>query len=113
MSENYRQIMKRKVAEIEAKEKPQTHTPTPWKVMNRTDKQVSGYIHSTELGIDKGHVGLVKPQDAAFIVRVVNAHEELIEALKRLANITNAKKGSVKASIVAEAWEASAKAEGL
>lgn len=60
-------------------ETKQTHTPTPWKVNGRwieTDR---------EEGIAKvgEWVSPLSLANATFIVRAVNSHEELLEALRR------------------------------
>lgn len=63
------------------------HTPTPWKV-KETVKSFSTGAHSVEMGEiwleDESMriaTGLLR-KDAAFIVRAVNAHEEMLTALK-------------------------------
>lgn len=74
------------------KTKP-THTPTPWKIVNRslTDpldlsgrtikdgrNRILAHLYPTPSGL-----GLEEQKaNAAFIVRAVNAHEKLVEALR-------------------------------
>lgn len=55
-----------------------SHTPTPW-ALNEPIKTeiVSGY-GSTDIGVAQN----LREADAAFIVRAVNSHEELVKALK-------------------------------
>lgn len=95
MSESYKQIMKRKIAEAKPPKAPQ-HTPTPWK---QTGRHVTGGEYQTEaisVGMSgktgKPHLETLhqlaftvrKEEDAAFIVTAVNAHEELVKVLKML-----------------------------
>ncbi len=64
--------------------KPQTaaHTPTPWKFENRDE---DNYLAGPEGQFVISLVGSPDDEDkenAAFIVRAVNAHEELLKRLK-------------------------------
>lgn len=107
-----------------------SHTPTPWKV-SQAGENLYLYVdlpsdnwpvHNVIANVDDD-MGNAKA-NAAFIVRAVNeyeslqrfrnAHEELLEVLKQLANVTNVKGMNrlVVASIVERAWQAIAKAEG-
>lgn len=101
------------------------HTPTPWKLEGNLE--ISGppeadiydyrFIALADSQFDQKADKTPEQEqtdraNAAFIVRAVNAHEELLEALKQLANISNRhSKNSVVASIVEQAWKAIAKAE--
>ena len=55
-----------------------THTPTPWRVVNETIIVRLEY-DGKDAAICDVRTGAA---DAAFIVRAVNAHEELIETMK-------------------------------
>jgi hypothetical protein len=89
------------------------HTPTPWNVnglsIEDQNGDLIGFLNAGD-GVATAH------EDAAFIVRAVNCHEELIEALRSLF-------GAIKFSgwniddlkwtqPMAEARKAIAKAEG-
>lgn len=52
------------------------HTPTPWEF----DKEHSAIIDKNGMGI----AGNVDDADAAYIVKAVNCHEELVEALQAI-----------------------------
>ena len=58
----------------------QTHTPTPWTMMD--------FDHGTAIIYDKEQTvvipKLTNKANAAFIVRAVNAHEEMLSALKEM-----------------------------
>lgn len=65
------------------------HTPTPWKdgPVFGTEGRAVFYQDTTKPGkwqrrLDKAG-GIFSLEDAAFIVRACNAHEELLAALKR------------------------------
>ncbi len=70
------------------------HTPTPWSVDGIGTniigpKEDRRYIAETcTLMDDNGHTHNDdhSKEDAAYIVRAVNSHEELLQALKDLAN---------------------------
>lgn len=53
--------------------KTQPHTPTPWKTDGRSIFQPGGSVIAGTVE---------KSQNAAFIVRAVNAHDEMLTALK-------------------------------
>ncbi len=63
--------------------KPAAHTPTPWTIDAR------GSVTSE----DKQNVIMIQPSfaldfnDAAFIVRAVNSHEEMLSVLKEIKKI--------------------------
>lgn len=95
--------------------KNEGHTPTPWKLIAETRILGEGmslakmlYNQAEGRSLDEAKV------DAAFIVRAVNSHEELLKALKRIVEI-NGSTGGAKA-LVEEfkfiAREAIAQAEG-
>lgn len=90
-----------------------THTPTPWKV------DIRGFIFSDA----KDCVVAVGPtndkgaykHNAAFIVRAVNCHEELVECLKKLVSDMNSGMSLPSPTVEYEiklALKAIAKAEG-
>lgn len=93
-----------------------THTPTPWtQEKARYWKLLSEGKHFMSVSFPSGVSDeLTNSANAAYIVRAVNSHEELLEALKQLANVTNQKGMNrvVVNSIVDRAWKAIAKAEG-
>jgi hypothetical protein len=68
------------------------HTPTPWKVV-KTPKQEGGNITQIYGGDGFEVVTRVRSaerstaKNAAFIVKAVNSHEELLEALKEIVQI--------------------------
>lgn len=88
-----------------------SHTPTPWKIEWNIDPINAGE-HST------GEVQIwadVSEADAAFIVRAVNAHQEMKLTLESvLANIQENKEafGGSRYSIISMIKKAIAKAEG-
>ena len=58
------------------------HTPTPWNVAKA--RVLQGREHwtiETKNGRNTPVSAILKEEDAAFIVRAVNSHEELLEAL--------------------------------
>ncbi len=63
----------------------QAHTPTPWKANGRT-------VSSSDSSICRNCL----PNDAIFIVRACNSHEELLEACK-YAHMAGPTKGVIKA----------------
>ena len=90
------------------------HTPTPWEI-KKLHGNYEGYVLLRNTGdglrrIDFDKDGTFKEDDAAFIVRAVNSHEELLEALKGLvAYALDCRIGG--APVVEEARQAIAKAE--
>lgn len=57
------------------------HTPTPWRYQGElSDGRVTQHIY-TASGRYGHPASCGKEEDAAFIVRAVNCHEELIQAL--------------------------------
>lgn len=54
------------------------HTPTPWK---------SGYMEMILDQNDKRVASVFNLADAAFIVRAVNSHEAMLEALKETSKL--------------------------
>lgn len=55
-----------------------THTPTPWKLDGTMVYDTEGH-YVAKVSVEEGTA------NAAYIVRAVNAHEELLRALKHLA----------------------------
>jgi hypothetical protein len=79
-------LSKSKRRKIDMTTQTQTHTPTPYAVSRATAPQSIGILAETEciasvhdLGIDRR---VEQRENAAFIVRCVNAHDKLVEALK-------------------------------
>lgn len=64
------------------------HTPTPWTVTNASSAYMEGTII---MGPDATHevAGVWMKENAAYIVKAVNNHERLLEALKRLDDAIN------------------------
>lgn len=106
--------------------KNQTHTPTPWKVSEPFKSRGWNYveIRSAEghtiariiLGRDD-HMDKAALERAAFIVRAVNAHDDLVTALKDLVSIVKGNPGRTGAQLakvgeIKAAEAAIAKAEG-
>jgi hypothetical protein len=63
------------------------HTPTPWNAEQDRVYSDGRWIASTDcIGAD---TNTETYQNAAFIVRAVNSHDELVEALKNITNLPN------------------------
>jgi hypothetical protein len=66
------------------------HTPTPWRVGERYPSRVLGSLGSGVIVAfcsdkeDEGFETEREKADAELIIRAVNAHEELLEAVKTL-----------------------------
>jgi len=62
------------------------HTPLPWEIIMDADKEGDVYIYgpdgNKEIIYSPGELLGISQADAAFIVRAVNAHEELLEWVK-------------------------------
>lgn len=92
-----------------------THTPTPWNT-GKT-KLGDGAVYDAN---DKCVCVIVDPnkadiETAAFIVRAVNSHEELIEALKGILNSTDCNlddQSDETSQAMKKAYDVIAKAEG-
>jgi len=68
------------------------HTPTPWKVRMYGEKnRWASFQGPDEMAIGDTNVSARSPEEAlanaAFIIRAVNAHEELVEALKKITEV--------------------------
>lgn len=65
------------------------HTPTPWKVVASNAREIEAqdgtYICETTYFPGDGKRDDDPYSNAAFIVRAVNCHEELLDALKTIA----------------------------
>lgn len=60
------------------------HTPTPWfHETRRTLARIQGTAAPGERLVASG----VSPEDAEHIVRCVNAHDELVEALRKIVDV--------------------------
>ncbi len=70
------------------------HTPTPWVVANGVniikigDKE-NGHVNALIATAEQVNVGLEAVQNAAFIVRACNAHDELVNVLDEYLNKTD------------------------
>ena len=65
------------------------HTPTPWRIELRYGGNSTG--DSMVIGANDYFVCdnvSYYPDDQAFIVRAVNAHDALVEALRKIANLS-------------------------
>jgi hypothetical protein len=77
---------------LAAFETPQVHTPTPWKVFTTRNGYFIGIGEPTGEGITDRSFGVWRGSgaealaNATFIVRAVNVHDDLIEALKDAAD---------------------------
>jgi hypothetical protein len=70
-----------------------THTPTPWAISPGTDSpdiksETGDYVVSTGWSGYGGEAiaGEMSEEDAAFIVKAVNAHDKLVEALREVSD---------------------------
>lgn len=84
-----------------------SHTPTPWHVdeFGRLNTETLAAKYPSE------HLGLINnPEDAEFIVRACNAHEDMLEALKLVA--TGKPETELETYIIGKVKAAIAKAEG-
>ncbi len=100
------------------------HTPTPWKVREyKYGKDYTGVIETMDgiyLGEMSCTMGQTKKEDqtpianAAYIIRAVNAHEDLVTALKASIKLMESKdtSWSFHEDIFIQMREAIAKAEG-
>ncbi len=93
-----------------------THTPTPWKLFRETKKQGRWGIES----FDQTRTIALLPnrqnawEDASLIVTAINAHDELVAALKTIAQRAVDYPKSEMAHLNAEtAHAALAKVEGI
>lgn len=86
------------------------HTPTPWKV---DDYVMSGEKYRVFSPADPVAVASVAGKaNAEFIVRAVNSHDELVEAIKNAIDSLPDHVGPRIAQVKKELSEALAKAEG-
>lgn len=79
------------------------HTPTPWKVYDDTDPH-----HVKILGrhqdIGNAHIAdVLFPENAAFIVKAANNHDDLITALRRIVSLDKENAARYAQSIASEA----------
>lgn len=107
------------------------HTPTPWAAIDSVWKRADGLyecaivrpVTQTKLAMAFGRTEEEAKANAAFIVRAVNAHEELVKELRRVAEDMNtlvdndehwnrAQMREVLFAIQSNATNALAKAEG-
>lgn len=88
------------------------HTPTPWHW--KRYKTSMGKMMATIGGSDRlgAMIACVKPENAEFIVRACNAHEELLAALEALEPFFSQVEAHGGRKAVQLADEAIAKAEG-
>ncbi len=94
--------------------KQPTHTPTPWSIENDSDFPKQKVIKAEKSRI----IAVIDDNDetdrgnAEFIVRAVNAHEEMVYALKRACRCFDAMGLSTDLKAWKLARKAIAKAEG-
>ena len=91
--------------------KNKTHTPTPWTSELGTVLACSHDLHDDYEDCEIICAALHKP-DAAYIVRSVNAHEELLDALIAIDNAIADGEVVLPTKIFAQLRQAIAKAEG-
>lgn len=98
--------------------KTQTHTPTPWIVAARNESDNTIDIRSEEYK-DRELVASVTPKphyadnqeaNAAYIVKCVNAHDELVSELRDALDELKAK--GYTPDVLARGYQALARAEG-
>lgn len=71
------------------------HTPTPWSIEGKLNKHQEGLLITSRDGLSivcemSGGLPFYEVEaNAAFIVRAVNSHEALINALKEVSNAAN------------------------
>lgn len=63
-----------------------THTPTPWRISECTngDIYIGGHEWAAKMVDKVDFTTMPKEANAAFIVRAVNAHEELVQTAKEM-----------------------------
>lgn len=64
------------------------HTPTPWDQINGVYTQENGYFSMVQTP-DKCVADVFDKEDAAHIVKCVNMHDELVEALDKILDNNN------------------------
>lgn len=63
------------------------HSPLPW----RADREAHGYMRPVVADSNSSPIAILYSEaDAAFIVRAVNCHEQMIEALEYFVKVANA-----------------------
>jgi hypothetical protein len=59
------------------------NTPTPWKIYEVRDENDNNLLVGGEETIG----GIIDDENAAFIIKAVNAHETLVRALEEIAKL--------------------------
>lgn len=65
------------------------HTPTPWMLDKGSLEIIGAHGETVVYGLNS------TPADSEFILRAVNAHEELLAALKLAAEVLRLKESSI------------------
>lgn len=86
------------------------HTPTPWgragiELIGNEGREMIGTLHDTQAGIS------VK-ENASFIVRAVNAHDELLHALRLAKALLEGQTEETEENVIELLSEVLAKVEG-
>lgn len=68
------------------------HTPTPWRIEDDTIKAGKNDTHLFDIYECPG-LGVAAEANAAFIVRAVNSHDTLVEALETLVEVCPCQNG--------------------
>jgi len=72
------------------------HTPTPWYIeMSGGEYTIKGSNGQTVLLIGDDRRLIPMPNDGELILRAVNAHEALVEALEAMLGINNPQGGEI------------------
>lgn len=94
------------------------HTPTPWTLSDKRPCEIYGHEDGDRVMLVEAFSGSIDPKEAkanvAFIVRAVNAHDELLATLEAYTNSEYAKSrldGTLLSANYAQAMTALAKAE--
>jgi hypothetical protein len=66
------------------------HTPTPWKVIKGDREHAFNIVHDSKNGGTAVVRDVLKEANAVFIVRAVNSHDNLINAIKLLLECVDA-----------------------
>jgi hypothetical protein len=97
-----------------------THTPTPW-IQKGRQVQAGEYLADTinpfngresKTKMHRLNIRCLHEEDAAFIVRAVNSHDQMIHALKRAYDWLRDPASDVKMQVASDICQAIAQAEG-
>jgi hypothetical protein len=85
------------------------HAPTPWKTKGIRPRPIWAYVLTDENGND---IAQSSYQNATFIIRAVNAHDDLVKALARIMSDVDDGYTRISPAAGINASAALAKAEG-